>query len=81
MTSTLSILTSNSDLHWTRRRIWTADLPKPQTGAGSNDDYQVAKELAREFHSRSPWWIVGTSLAFEAVILALASWVFCRRDF
>jgi ABC-type transport system involved in multi-copper enzyme maturation permease subunit len=30
---------------------------------------------------RSPLWIVGTSLAFEAGVLALAAWIFCRRDY
>ena len=29
----------------------------------------------------SGWYIIGTSLAFEAVLLALAAWSFCRRDF
>jgi ABC-type transport system involved in multi-copper enzyme maturation permease subunit len=27
------------------------------------------------------WWVVGTSVGFEAVILLLAGWVFCRRDY
>jgi hypothetical protein len=30
---------------------------------------------------RSPVWIIGTSLAFEAVVLLIAGWFFCRRDF
>lgn len=30
---------------------------------------------------RSPVWILGTSLAFEAVLLGLAAWMFHRRDF
>jgi hypothetical protein len=37
-----------------------------------------AKEIERQ---RSIAWVVGTSLAFEAVVLALAAWSFCRRDF
>jgi len=31
--------------------------------------------------SRNMFWILGSSLAFEAVMLALAAWVFCRRDY
>lgn len=38
-------------------------------------------EVQRESLTRSPMWIVGTSLGFEAVILGLSAWIFCRRDF
>ena len=30
---------------------------------------------------RSLSWVIGTSLAFEAVVLVIAAWVFCRRDY
>jgi len=30
---------------------------------------------------RPVWWIIGTSLIFEAVCLSLAAWHFCTRDF
>jgi ABC-type transport system involved in multi-copper enzyme maturation permease subunit len=30
---------------------------------------------------RPLWWVLGTSFAFEAVVLGLATWIFCRRDF
>jgi hypothetical protein len=30
---------------------------------------------------RPVWWIIGTSLLFEAACLALAAWHFCTRDF
>lgn len=40
-----------------------------------------AKKTVEDLRARSPWWIVGTSLGFEAVIVALAMWVFCRRDY
>ena len=32
-------------------------------------------------YGRSIGWILGSSLAFEAVVLSLASWLFCRKDF
>jgi len=38
-------------------------------------------ELQRELRSRSVWWVLGTSLAFEAAVLAIAAWRFGRRDF
>ena len=31
--------------------------------------------------SRSVGWVIGTSLGFEAVVLAAAAWIFCRRDY
>lgn len=30
---------------------------------------------------RTVGWIVGTSVTFELVILTLAAWIFCRRDY
>ena len=40
-----------------------------------------AAELQQELNERPVWWIVGTSLGFEAVVLGLAAWIFCRRDY
>ncbi len=45
------------------------------------DDSEVAKEIVRKQRSRSVFWIVGTSLLFEAFILSIACWIFCRRDY
>lgn len=39
------------------------------------------REMQAELRSRSIWWIVGTSLVFESIMLAIAAWIFCRRDF
>jgi hypothetical protein len=39
------------------------------------------QKVDQTMRSRSLGWIIGTSLAFEAAVLALAAWVFCRRDF
>jgi hypothetical protein len=49
-------------------------------GGGVNHR-QVAHDLERTMRSRSVGWVMGTSLAFEGIVLALASWVFWRRDF
>jgi ABC-type transport system involved in multi-copper enzyme maturation permease subunit len=40
-------------------------------------DESVEEDLERH----SPAWIIGSSLAFEAAVLALACWMFSRRDF
>ncbi len=45
------------------------------------DQIDVSLELQRHLRKRSVTWIIGTSLGFEAVMLALAGWIFCRRDF
>lgn len=44
-----------------------------------NDDLQQA--AIERLQSRSLLWILGTSLAFEAVILAICCFIFTRRDF
>ncbi|QOV92215.1 ABC transporter permease [Humisphaera borealis] len=37
--------------------------------------------VQHEALTRSPVWVIGTSLAFEVVVLGIAAWVFCRRDY
>jgi hypothetical protein len=44
---------------------------------GSN----IALLQAKLDRQRSVWWIIGTSLLFEAACLVLAAWHFCTRDF
>jgi hypothetical protein len=44
-------------------------------------DPEVQKRLRSDVDQVSASWILGTSLVFEVVILALAAWVFCRRDY
>ena len=39
-------------------------------------------EIRAEIRSRSVGWVVGTSVGgFEVVVLGLAAWIFCRRDY
>lgn len=52
-----------------------------QIGAASVSDRLVRTEVRRVMQQRDEWWILGTSLAFEACVLGVAAWVFCRRDF
>jgi len=50
-------------------------------GAPSASQVEGAKQTVNELQSRSAGWIIGTSLAFEAMIVGAAMWVFCRRDY
>jgi ABC-type transport system involved in multi-copper enzyme maturation permease subunit len=54
-------------------------------GSRANDPMNQFQEIQRrveeDYAARSPAYIIGTSLAFEAVILALSCFLFCRRDF
>ena len=49
--------------------------------AGLRTAERVGWIVEREYEQRSAWWIVGTSLAFELVMLVGAAVVFCRRDY
>ena len=41
----------------------------------------AAQSTENRYLNRSAWWSIGTSLGFEAALLAIACWVFTRRDF
>jgi ABC-type transport system involved in multi-copper enzyme maturation permease subunit len=45
------------------------------------DSQETQQEVLDEVNSRRVSWIIGSSVGFEVVILALAAWVFCRRDY
>lgn len=45
------------------------------------ENEELIARVDREVRGRPIWWSVGTSLAFEGVVLGIAAWVFCRRDF
>ncbi len=42
---------------------------------------QAMVKTAETLRNRSVWWVVGTSLGFEFLVLAWAATIFCRRDF
>ena len=73
-----------------------AELKGKQLPDNSDDDEEVDRNVPRRFgpdgiraqrelrqiiRSRSVGWVAGTSLAFEAVVVAWAAWIFCRRDY
>jgi ABC-type transport system involved in multi-copper enzyme maturation permease subunit len=66
-----------------RELIDLSDLPNGALGQPPRQSRQreAAREMAETLRGRSIWWIVGTSLGFEAIVLAGAALIFCRRDF
>jgi ABC-type transport system involved in multi-copper enzyme maturation permease subunit len=61
--------------------IQLARLDQPDRGPQTQRMQEAQQKLIEILHGRSIAWIVGTSLGFEAVVLFLAAWVFCRRDY
>jgi ABC-type transport system involved in multi-copper enzyme maturation permease subunit len=45
------------------------------------DRNELVRRLTEALRSRSVAWVVGTSLAFEVLVLVFAAWIFSRRDF
>jgi ABC-type transport system involved in multi-copper enzyme maturation permease subunit len=64
-----------------RSLVQLAKLPREPAGPETLRMQAAQQEWLDILRGRSIAWIVGTSLAFEAVVLCLAAWVFCRRDY
>jgi hypothetical protein len=45
------------------------------------DRRTVREAMQDDEKHRTATWFIGTSIAFEAVILGIAAWIFCRRDY
>jgi hypothetical protein len=45
------------------------------------DDPEVTREAVDVLADRPVSWVLGTSVAFEVVVLGISAWIFCRRDF
>ncbi|MCB9839195.1 MAG: ABC transporter permease [Phycisphaeraceae bacterium] len=56
-------------------------LEEHESWADPEQQSRAARQTEAEFRSRSVPWVLGTSLGFEAVILAICCWIFARRDF
>jgi len=62
------------------------NAPEPPRRRQNRDDLRVSevsvqKEVSRILRERSVGWVLGTSLLFEGCVVAIAAWLFCRRDF
>lgn len=42
---------------------------------------EASLKAQEEIRDRPLWWVLGTSLVFEFIVLGVASWIFVRRDF
>jgi ABC-type transport system involved in multi-copper enzyme maturation permease subunit len=42
---------------------------------------EAERRAEAEFRKRPVWWIIGTSIGFEFLVLGIATLIFCRRDF
>lgn len=42
---------------------------------------ETMRRLDEDYSERSLWYVIGTSLLFEGLVLALASWYVCKKDF
>lgn len=56
------------------------DFGDPEEGVRV-DQRKVAEKVEEQMEARTEWWIIGTSLLFEAAVMSLAAWIFCRREF
>ena len=72
-----------------RDLIDLGELPTPKGDApdiNTDDDVtippdELTRAIQEKFRSRPVWWIIGTSLGFESVVLGLCCLIFARRDF
>jgi type IV secretory pathway VirB3-like protein len=54
----------------------------PQPMGIDTRDFQLASlEIQHRSRTRSIGYVIGTSLVCEGVVLAIAAWIFCRRDY
>lgn len=52
-----------------------------QTASVELSERDVSMRSAAILRERSVLWVLGTSFAFEAVVLAMSCFIFARRDF
>jgi ABC-type transport system involved in multi-copper enzyme maturation permease subunit len=62
-----------------RRARWMPNFGD-RTKVALNDP-EVARETGAVLRERPVSWVMGTSVAFELVVLGISAWIFCRRDF
>jgi ABC-type transport system involved in multi-copper enzyme maturation permease subunit len=59
----------------------TAEVQVDNERPRGGPDAEASARAVQQRDSRSAWWVIGTSLGFEAVVLLIAGWLFARRDF
>lgn len=69
---------------WTDAGTKIGTIPEPAPGAAflTPEEYRQARRIEEEMlRDVSAWSSIGSSLAFEAAVLAWGIWIFHRRDF
>ena len=70
------------DARYSMSEVMLGEYRDESSGAAREDsEAESARRLEQAVRATSPWWIIGSSLAFEAVLLGVACVVFVRRDF
>ncbi len=87
-TETTELLGRWLDRQFRAPREGDRDVPSDPDEQPSRNFFQnprVRRETAirvdRILRDRSATWVIGTSLLFEAAMVGLAGWAFCRRDY
>ncbi|MGD9791326.1 MAG: ABC transporter permease [Phycisphaerales bacterium] len=77
------VVRSSANLPESNEESNLADRDLGPMGARMSDRDQRAlqKRLEERFRARPLWWVLGTSVAFEAVVVGIAAGLFVRRDF
>ena len=47
----------------------------------TSDDREVQRRLQQQYDAKSEVFLIGSSLAFEVLVLSFACWIFVRRDY
>lgn len=47
----------------------------------TSDDREAQRRVQQEYDAKSEFFLIGSSLVFEALVLSLACWIFVRRDY
>jgi ABC-type transport system involved in multi-copper enzyme maturation permease subunit len=77
-----TFLPKTSETTYLLERVMIVKAEMPDRPLGNPETTEgAAQKVVKEFQARSVAWVLGTSLAFEAVMLALACLIFCRRDY
>ena len=64
-----------------KRNNWLSSFQDRTEIRNPAEDAQVVADVADVVERRKVRWVIGTSLAFEAAVLGLGAWIFCRRDY
>ena len=59
----------------------TADPVVVNRAGTTSEDIRARNQMLRIVRERSIAWSIGSSLIFEAVVVSIAAWLFCRRDY